>query len=658
MFGDIMSYRYMFCVGIISSMLSVALYAIPAQRFLLTPIERDELSFNFFVKNSDKTHTTFGHHQYRVMAEPITEQKTIEHRQSMIRCLVESRDLLASLQKSLQQCGAFEDSLLAYCEEEDFFAEKIADKKLVYESAESLYFTTRFSQFKPLVNCLNGSELGLEAALVRVAGKEISLMTFMAFLMYFYEEISHRNAGSGFSFKEIFKKALTQPFKLHMPWKHVYSDEYKRERSFATIRLEGTAGDVYSCWKEQLNDLFGYSGRMLSSILPFDPLASLGSLFFIGVEDYFLYDRLFTFSSGVTSSYKKCAALQKELCKVASLLNELERLAQYIDEHPVLRDCSEFKPLVDFFYAEGGQSSACQELLELLKTETFQEPVGYFYRRGRVLQAHALALEIAEDELRPLLESLAFVDVYVAVATLFTQAEQRGQRYCFVEFQEADHNVLILDDFWLPLLPSSHVVLNSIALGGKGMTESALFTGPNGGGKSMSMQGIVYAVVGGHSFGIAPALRAHMSLFTGIRTSLRPQEDIQKELSTFMAEMERINAIEKEIQIAGKNERYLVVLDEPYHGTIEVESERRVCDLGMRIARNRAVTGLIATHLQKPITLEQLTNGAFVNFHPEIEKTADGTFKRTFKLKQGAAWWWFNDTVLRREFLDSLQAVV
>jgi DNA mismatch repair ATPase MutS len=110
---------------------------------------------------------------------------------------------------------------------------------------------------------------------------------------------------------------------------------------------------------------------------------------------------------------------------------------------------------------------------------------------------------------------------------------------------------------------------------------------------------------------------------------------------------------------AERDKRVLVLIDEPYRGTVDEESAERIYQLGQFVAPLDCVMMMLATHVKKPVSLENDTNRAFANYHAEIREVYDHNnqpkgFKRLFKLERGVADWWFNDAARRSRFIDWL----
>ncbi len=120
-----------------------------------------------------------------------------------------------------------------------------------------------------------------------------------------------------------------------------------------------------------------------------------------------------------------------------------------------------------------------------------------------------------------------------------------------------------------------------------------------------------------------------------------------------MAEKMRVDTIKDFIFTHHRNPQFkaMVLLDEPFRGTVDAESADRMYDLGKEIANLPQVIALIATHVEKPVRLEKDT-GLFANYHVRIKELENGTFQREYKLEPGILEWWFTDGQKRSRFID------
>ncbi|HXW86295.1 MAG TPA: hypothetical protein VEK38_03045, partial [Candidatus Bathyarchaeia archaeon] len=100
----------------------------------------------------------------------------------------------------------------------------------------------------------------------------------------------------------------------------------------------------------------------------------------------------------------------------------------------------------------------------------------------------------------------------------------------------------------------------------------------------------------------------------------------------------------------------LILIDEPYRGTLERTSGKRIYEFGKAIAELPYALVVLTTHHRQPIDLEHDTSGKIHNAHVTIheypENRAATQFERSFKIAPGAAWWWFDDHDRQEKFAD------
>ena len=160
---------------------------------------------------------------------------------------------------------------------------------------------------------------------------------------------------------------------------------------------------------------------------------------------------------------------------------------------------------------------------------------------------------------------------------------------CAAQFVAGESPVLMLRDFGDPLIAREKRVLSSVRLGGA--ANHAILTGPNRGGKSSLMRGILLNVRLAHAFGAAFAGKAQMSRFTWIADGLR-LDDRPGKLSMFEREVCFAQAI-----LTPRPGFGLCLYDELFHSTNPPDAARTsevFCDALWK--RNDCLS-LVSTHV-------------------------------------------------------------
>ena len=235
--------------------------------------------------------------------------------------------------------------------------------------------------------------------------------------------------------------------------------------------------------------------------------------------------------------------------------------------------------------------------------------------RLRILAELAGKLLAEERRLREDMEILARIDALYARA-----------RYALA--QEATLP-LLSDDGRVELYGARHPLLGTravpITIRFGGEHRVAVITGPNTGGKTVTLKTIGLSCAMAQSGIPVPASRAVLTVFEKIRSDIGEEQSIEQNLSTFSSHMKNIVGILAEV-----DERSLVLLDELGAGTDPQEGAA----LGLSILEyllELGCTAAVATHLT-PLK-------HFAISHPEVLSCSMefdlATLSPTFRVLEG-----------------------
>ncbi len=172
----------------------------------------------------------------------------------------------------------------------------------------------------------------------------------------------------------------------------------------------------------------------------------------------------------------------------------------------------------------------------------------------RVLRELGSAVAEVADEIERDLGTLASVDLAFARAELARALEG-------VEPEVGDEGVLRLSLLRHPLIDPAESVPNDVRLGES--FHVLVLSGPNAGGKTVTMKSVALAVLFTRAGLFVPAQApARVDLFDAVLADIGDEQDIREHLSTFSAHMANLARIVDEA-----DERSLVVLDEIGVGT-------------------------------------------------------------------------------------------
>lgn len=130
-------------------------------------------------------------------------------------------------------------------------------------------------------------------------------------------------------------------------------------------------------------------------------------------------------------------------------------------------------------------------------------------------------------------------------------------------------------------------------------TGHACLTGPNRGGKSSSLRGILQNILWAQTYGLVPCDRYEGHIFSWIVSSLRA-EDRPGESSLFEREVEiAVNILKKAAQSNKGRGQGLVLIDELFHSTNPPDGEKSAQIFLSRLWPNKNVVSCISTHVYR-----------------------------------------------------------
>lgn len=638
----------------VSAILNTKPYA-EEQNSIITDVEWRELLLDRLLEVLDRTQTGFGPWGLKQLLHPIADHDELMRRQNIIKLLIENEDLYNQIQHLLYRIHKTEDALLVYWYPHD----------TLRRDAKNLYFT-----IPKIKNVLNDSRFSLESGVVaELFGLCSSLLTSLCLRGLWFEG-SRWLLGDNddFNFMRGVMSGIKEPLRMNSFSLHLMKEKGESESSFKTYLrsfVYGSVGDRYKVLSEGysfdpntfkvpiLNTIFDSfksrlkikDGEKYTIVTKWPKVLAAGfSLFPAIVYDIKWVNDIRSVGKRLLFVHDTLNALQQRLVNVAQLFSTITKLKSTLHEYE-----SYFEPLLkklNYFVSPSARSC-----ISVLQANTFACNRSYIYSRGRVLQAHKRLYETKKDFI-DMLQAIALIDAYYSIATLVKEYQTKPVSFTFPTFINQEIPLLAYENAWIPLLPPEKVVTNRVHCGIDDYSPHMVITGPNGCGKSTLLKMIGQMMVLAQSWAIVPAKIASQTIYTGMRTGLDPHEDLQHGISTFMAEKKRMEQLHAFINASNAHEQALVLIDEPYRGTVDEESARRIYAFGKDIADNPHAIVCLATHVQKPIDLAQDTNGAFANYHVEILEPIYGVFKRTFKLKNGPATWWFEDADRRTRFVD------
>jgi hypothetical protein len=193
-------------------------------------------------------------------------------------------------------------------------------------------------------------------------------------------------------------------------------------------------------------------------------------------------------------------------------------------------------------------------------------------------------------------------------------------------FINSKRPILVLHDFGDPSIQMEKRILSSICLGAKGTPSHAIVTGPNRGGKSSCMRGVLLNAMTAHVFGAAFAKKAQLSYLSWIADGMR-LDDFPGTLSMFEREVSFASSILR--KTTGGNG--IVLYDELFHSTNPPDAIRTSELFCNNLWKKTNCISVISTHVYSlarnaPEDVKTLCVAA---------KNNDGVLEFSYKLKEG-----------------------
>lgn len=251
-----------------------------------------------------------------------------------------------------------------------------------------------------------------------------------------------------------------------------------------------------------------------------------------------------------------------------------------------------------------------------------------------------LAIENWKDQNRPLVQQ-AF-DVLASMESLISLAglHINYPAWCFPELPEHDHYTLYARSVGHPLIPEEKRIENNFSLINDHKID--IITGSNMAGKSTFLRTLgINAVL---AFCGAPVCAAEMKITNmQIFTYMRIKDSLNESISTFRAELNRLQML---LEVLKKGGKVYFLIDEMLRGTNSADKYRGSKAVIEKLISQNAV-GIVATHDLQIAGLEEKYPDYVRNFYFDIQVEGN-EMHFDYKLKEGACKT-FNASILLRQ---------
>lgn len=325
--------------------------------------------------------------------------------------------------------------------------------------------------------------------------------------------------------------------------------------------------------------------------------------------------------------------LQTKMIAVASYIHAIQELASIVKNSDLYLLIPNIESIETLEAPElSSRSPDCQKLLRLLDRNTFSGDASIFSLTGRVLKAHLL-MEKVKEEFVPSCTFAGQLDAYLSTAKLYKKYEKSPAQFCFVTFEHFSKKPFVVaDKFWNPFINAEQVILNSVELGIEN-PNNIILTGPNTGGKSTVIKGLLINILLAQTLTIAPAKTLTITPFAHLNCYLNITDDLTAGTSLFKAEVLRAKTLINAIRGLKENEFSFTIIDEIFSGTSPQEGEEAAVQFAQELSSSKNSLCTVATHF--PRLTQELSIDAFKNYRVTVYKDLEGNWIRPFTLEHG-----------------------
>lgn len=518
----------------------------------------------------NRTHTELGRaYLYAMLARPTDNINLLEARQAIIKELLQNKELFDALDKLLKEMALHEKLFTG-----------LWDTELLMQFIKQAYF-----QLAGVGDYLNESSTALELRSLYglsqdLIGKLIMTASIVFFTYYGLTVLSH------------------------------YFNPPQVVSNF-TSNFLGSSGP-----------LFAVASWLDNKYVKAVAAIFAGTLSALSIKKEFQYLHV---------SFLYDDFLRKRLIHIGLYNESINSIFQAISQNQQINtNLSYFKNMSQFVNETPKTDKEFEKFIELLKEDTFDkdslEGTRYIFSRGDMFCAYRLLGKV-KKQFETTMAGIGEIDAYLTIAKIIKESESNANaKFCFPTYLNKGMPSIDLQGFWSPFIDPQVVVPNSMKLGAEFNVPNIIVTGPNSGGKSTILKGIILSTILAQSIGIAPAQTMAFTPFSYISTYINvPDSQVDQE-SHFQEEARRIFEYgDKVDELSKKNLFCLGMLDEVLAGTSQEEG----ATLNKRVLRALAsypnCININATHLKSVTELEQDTNGKYINYQVMVEENSDGT---------------------------------
>ena len=372
-----------------------------------------------------------------------------------------------------------------------------------------------------------------------------------------------------------------------------------------------------------------------------------------------LLDLFFNYKE-IKNSFNLNNMMQEKLRYTATYINSVRNIIKLSKENPTISllvpSISTFEEKVESLLEK---SDEVNHLFNLLESKTFNNKKSWItnFANGEIWSAYRIMHEV-KNLLIGMVLAVGELDVYMSIARLYKEFENRRVKFCFPVFDlDSSSPAIQAKEFWNPMVNNDVVVANSISLGKKyNQAQNTIITGPNAGGKSIAIKGLLTNIILAQSLGVAPASELTITPFSKIMTYLNITDDIAAGNSHFKAGVLRARdliSMVKTVQNSSRNMFSLTAVDEVFNGTTPLEGQAAAYSMIKLLGDYENNMCLTATHFSIITNLEEKYPEKFINYKVSVnEDSVDGKIQYPYILSPGISHQIVTFKILKEEGFD------
>lgn len=539
---------------------------------------------HYLAAKIDRTSTEIGRVLlFKRLILPRSDVATLINNQAIIKELVENEELFNNLDRQLKKLQKTENIILSFWEEDIF-------QSILKQDASNIPYAPKASDW-----------LNKSPSIIELLNSTRLISTLGTNLYLAIGTISLPLMGTAILTEHESLPAL---------------EKFNQKWGLGAMSILSVTGLFFYLLKQRYEDNKILEG---TSHIVGGPLAGMNVLY---LGDYLRG----------TATFKQC--LQSKLIYSATYINALKSLsietktnALLLEKFPVITK------LDDELKTLSKKSKEIKQLLGLLETNTFLGKPRFFSLYGRMYVAYNL-LHKMKNELVYAMIAAGELDAYMSCARLIKEFKSKKVSYCFPEYiTDASKPFVSVSHFWNPAINPLKAVPSSITIG-KQNRQNIIVTGPNAGGKSTILKGLIINIIMAQSLGIASGESMQFTPFKKIMTYLNITDDIAAGNSHFKAGVLRARKLMTTASNKTKGNFSFTAVDEVFNGTSFKEGQAAAYALIEQLGQQPNNMCATVTHFPKIAHLENRTP-YFSNYKVTVIQDHNGAIHYPYKLQPG-----------------------